>query len=30
MKVLGHTSTWPEEVLKRFNSSLAEVLAQVF
>ena len=30
LKVLGHTNTWPEEVLKRFNSSLAEVLAQVF
>ena len=30
LKVLEHFNTWPKEVLKRFNSSLAEVLAQVF
>ena len=30
MKVLGHPNTWPEEVLERSNSSLAERLAQVF
>ena len=28
--VLEHTNTWPEEVLKRFNSSREEVLEQVF
>ena len=30
MKVLGHPNTWPEEVLERSNSSLVDVLAQVF
>ena len=30
MTVLEHTNTWPEEVLKRFNSSREEVLEQVF
>ena len=30
MKVLEHTNTWSEEVLKRFNSSMEEVLGQVF
>ena len=28
--MLGHSNTWPKEVLERSNSSLEAVLAQVF
>ena len=30
LRVLGHSNTWPREVLERSNSSLEAVLAQLF